>query len=75
MILGSNDFSLEVARQLKACGVNVIGMIEGGSQLRGQNHELIQSIRDEGIRLFLNSFISRAIGLDELEKIIVHHNG
>lgn len=75
LIQGSNDFSLEVAKQLKACGVNIQGIIEDGNALISNDKELIQEIISLGIPLFLKSSITEVQGAGEVKKVIIDHAG
>lgn len=75
LILGSNDFALEVARQLHDCGTKVKGIVESGSQLLSQYDELAERIRDADIPVLLNSVIESAIGKGEVEKVYVSTDG
>ncbi|MFD2923051.1 NAD(P)/FAD-dependent oxidoreductase [Halobacillus naozhouensis] len=71
VILGYNFFSLEVALQLKECGVNILGIVEKNNSLDSESWERLRS----EIPLFLNSSITRAMGRGEVEKVFINHNG
>src|SRR5699024_4669723 len=75
LILGSNDFALEVARQLHDCGIKVKGIVESGNELLSQYAELAERIRDADIPVLLNSVIESAIGKGEVEKVYVSTDG
>ncbi|WP_079528126.1 NAD(P)/FAD-dependent oxidoreductase [Halobacillus hunanensis] len=71
IILGCNSFSQEVAQQLKDCGVNILGIIEKNTSLGRESRERLHS----DIPLLLNSYITRAMGRGEVEKVFINHNG
>ncbi|MFD1067513.1 NAD(P)/FAD-dependent oxidoreductase [Oceanobacillus locisalsi] len=70
IMLGSNDYSLEVARQLQACGVNVKAIVEDKKQIGSSNIDLLYDMKN--IPFYLNSTIEKAIGKEELEKVSVN---
>ncbi|SFB38599.1 sarcosine oxidase subunit alpha [Lentibacillus halodurans] len=72
LILGSNNFALEVARQLNDCGVAVKGIVESRNELLSQNDELLCEV---DIPVLLDSAIERAIGKGEVEKVYVNTDG
>lgn len=74
-ILGSNTFSLEVAIQLSAAGVNIMGIIESDSQLESNSKESINQVKDARIPIYLNSSISNATGKGEVEKVTLNNDG
>jgi len=74
-ILGSNTFSLEVAKQLTDSGVSIQGIIESENKLHSKNVKVIQQVKDSGIPIFLNSSIVSATGLGEVEKVLLNDNG
>lgn len=75
LILGSNTFSLEVAKQLKEIGVTIQGIVESDSQLNSKSEKVIQLVKEEGIPIYLKSFIVNATGVGEVQKVILNHNG
>src|SRR5699024_3864355 len=75
LILGSNDFALEVASQLHDCGIKVKGIVESGSELLCQNDELAVKMRDADIPVLLNSVIESATGKGEVEEVYVSTDG
>jgi len=74
-ILGSNDFALSVACQLKDCGINVKGIIEKGPEIICQSNKLVERLRIYDIPILLNSFIEQAQGNDEVEEVCINIDG
>lgn len=75
LVLGSNDFALEVVCQLNDCDIKVEGIIESGSELLYQDNGLAMKIQDAGIPVLLNSYIESATGKGEVEKVCVNTDG
>ncbi|WP_010531921.1 NAD(P)/FAD-dependent oxidoreductase [Lentibacillus jeotgali] len=75
LILGSNEFALEVAAQLHDCGIAIKGIVENRSELLCQNEKLIARISNAEIPIVLNGVIESAIGKGKVEEAYVNHNG
>lgn len=75
IILGSNDFSLEVAKQLHELGVNLYGIIENASEIQGEDHRNINYLTEHNINFFCNTSIVQATGKGRIEKVILDING
>ncbi|GIO23801.1 NAD(P)/FAD-dependent oxidoreductase [Oceanobacillus sp. J11TS1] len=69
VMLGSNDYSLEVARQLKACGVTIKAIVEDKEQMISSDMELLHDMKN--VPVYLNSTIESATGKEELNKVVV----
>lgn len=69
IMLGSNDFSLEVARQLEACGVTVKAIVEDEEQIISSDKELMEHVRD--IPVYLSSMIEAVMGKGEVEEVVI----
>lgn len=74
-ILGTNTFSLEVAKQLTDAGVSIQGIIESDYKFHSKNAKVIQQVREAGIPFYLNSSIVNATGSGEVEKVILDNDG
>jgi len=74
-ILGSNTFSLEVAKQLTDASVTIQGIIESENKLHSKNVKVIQQVKDAGLPIYLNSSIVSATGLGEVDRVILNDNG
>ncbi|WP_099159622.1 NAD(P)/FAD-dependent oxidoreductase [Virgibacillus ndiopensis] len=75
IIIGSNDFALEVGKQLIENGVSLQGVIENEDQLIGCKEETIQFLKEAGVPIYQNSYVTQASGAGEVEKVIINHNG
>lgn len=73
IILGSNDFSLEVAQQLNDVGVKVHGIVERHLQLCAKNTENIKKIKELNFPVFLNAQITRAQGSGRVQTVYIKH--
>ncbi|MDY0406532.1 FAD-dependent oxidoreductase [Virgibacillus sp. 179-BFC.A HS] len=73
LILGSNNFALQVAKQLAEGGVNVKGIIENKERMEGNETETIDQLQKIGVPLYFNSTIQRAFGREKVEKVILNH--
>lgn len=70
VMLGLNDFSIEVAKQLEACGVSIFAFVDDkdSNSIKLSNEEL------EGLQhvpIYLNSTLESVTGRDEVEKVII----
>src|SRR5699024_5029401 len=73
--LGSNTFSLQVAKQLADASVSIQGIIESENKHHSKNVKIIKKVKDAGLPIYLNSSIVSATGLGEVEKVILNDNG
>lgn len=69
IMFGSNDYSLEVARQLQECGVTVKAIVEEKEQTISSDIDLLRAVKN--IPVYMNSTIEAAIGKEELKKVAV----
>ncbi|MFD1929230.1 NAD(P)/FAD-dependent oxidoreductase [Sporosarcina siberiensis] len=75
VILGSNNFSLEVAKQLQEVGVNIHGIIESENEIQGDNSENIKYLTENKINIYCNTSIVHAIGKGSVEKVLLDIDG
>lgn len=73
IVVGSNDFSLEVAQQLNDVGVKVHGIVESRPQLCARNTDNIEKIEELNIPVFLNAQITKAQGSGKVETVHIAH--
>lgn len=73
IVIGSNDFALEVAKQLVENGVFLQGIVEEKDRLKASNKETVQFLETAGVPIYLNSSIIQASGNGEVEKVIISH--
>lgn len=69
IMLGSNDFSLEVARQLKACGVTIKAIVEEKGQIISSDSELLEDVK--GVPVYVNATIESATGKSGVEQVVI----
>ena len=71
VILGSGDIGLIMARRLTLEGAKVICVSEIMPYSNGLNRNIQQCLKDYDIPLYLSRSVSRVIGKDRLEKVIL----
>ncbi|MBO7614593.1 MAG: FAD-dependent oxidoreductase [Bacilli bacterium] len=71
VILGSGDIGLIMARRLTLEGAKVICVSEIMPYSAGLNRNIQQCLKDYDIPLYLSRSVSRTIGKDRLEKVIL----
>ncbi|MCG7333713.1 NAD(P)/FAD-dependent oxidoreductase [Sporosarcina sp. ACRSM] len=71
IILGFNEFSLEVGKQLESCGVNIKAIVAKGNY----DVELFHEAKNVGIRVVSNATIISATGVNEVEKVVLNIDG
>lgn len=71
VILGSGDIGLIMARRLTLEGAKVICVSELMPYSNGLNRNIQQCLRDFDIPLYLSRSVSKVIGKDRLEKVIL----
>ncbi|MFK9090282.1 NAD(P)/FAD-dependent oxidoreductase [Bacillus salipaludis] len=69
VIVGSSDFSLDVARQLLDLGVNIIAIVESNKDVTARDMGKIIHVKEQGIPLYLNSSIKEARGIGEVQEV------
>ncbi|WP_408011198.1 NAD(P)/FAD-dependent oxidoreductase [Pseudalkalibacillus sp. A8] len=73
LFVGLNSFSAQVAKQLKACGINILGIIDKNVSVNDK--KLVDGLEDENIRVMVNTTIERAMGVGEVETVCINHDG
>ena len=71
VILGSGDIGLIMARRLTLEGAKVICVSEIMPYSAGLNRNIQQCLKDYDIPLYLSRSVSRTIGKDRLEKVVL----
>ena len=71
VILGSGDIGLIMARRLTLEGAKVICVSELMPYSNGLNRNIAQCLNDYDISLYLSRSVSKVIGKDRLEKVIL----
>ena len=71
VILGSGDIGLIMARRLTLEGAKVICVSELMPYSNGLNRNIAQCLKDYDIPLYLSRSVSKVIGKDRLEKVIL----
>ncbi|SDZ80207.1 sarcosine oxidase subunit alpha [Thalassobacillus cyri] len=74
-IVGSSDFSIEVALQLYDVGINVLGIVETETSLHDRKQENLYRLKEKNIPILENSYIEQAKGRGQVEKVILNQNG
>lgn len=69
VMVGSNDFSLEVARQLNSCGITVEAIVEEKNQIICSDGELVKTV--ENVPVYTNSTIEIVTGAGEVEHVVI----
>ena len=70
-ILGSGDIGLIMARRMTLEGAKVLGVAELMPYSNGLNRNIVQCLQDFDIPLYLSHTVSKIIGKDRIEKIVV----
>lgn len=70
IMLGLNDFSIEVAKQLEACGISIFAFVDDkdSTSMKSFNEKLEEL---QHIPVYLNSILESVTGRDEVEKVII----
>lgn len=71
VILGSGDIGLIMARRMTLEGAKVLAVLEIMPYSNGLNRNIAQCLNDYDIPLYLSHSVSKVIGKERLEKIIV----
>ena len=70
-ILGSGDIGLIMARRMTLEGAKVLGVAELMPYSNGLNRNIVQCLHDFNIPLYLSHTVSKIVGKDRIEKIVV----
>lgn len=70
-ILGSGDIGLIMARRMTLEGAKVLGVAELMPYSNGLNRNIVQCLQDFDIPLYLSHTVSKIVGKDRIEKIVV----
>ncbi len=70
-ILGSGDIGLIMARRMTLEGAQVLGVAEIMPYSNGLNRNIVQCLHDFDIPLYLSHTVSKIIGKERIEKIVV----
>ncbi len=70
-ILGSGDIGLIMARRLTLEGAKVLGVAEICAWSNGLNRNMVQCLYDYDIPLYLSHTVTKVIGKEHLEKVII----
>ena len=71
LILGSGDIGLIMARRMTLEGAKVLAVCEIMPYSNGLNRNIAQCLNDYNIPLYLSHSVSKVIGKDRVEKVIV----
>src|SRR5699024_32908 len=70
IMLGLNDFSIEIAKQLEACGVSIFAFVDDkDSNSIKFSHEEIEGLQH--VPVYLNSTLESVTGRNGVEKVII----
>lgn len=72
VILGSGDIGLIMARRLTLEGANVLACIELSPYSNGLNRNIVQCLNDFDIPLYLSHTITKIIGKNRVELVVVN---
>jgi thioredoxin reductase len=70
-ILGSGDIGLIMARRMTLEGAKVLGVAEINKFPNGLNRNVVQCLVDYNIPLYLSHTVTKIIGQEQLEKIVI----
>lgn len=70
-ILGSGDIGLIMARRMTLEGAKVLGVAELMPYSNGLNRNIVQCLNDFDIPLYLSHSVSKIVGKDRIEKIVI----
>ena len=71
VILGSGDIGLIMARRMSLEGAKVKAVVELMPYSNGLNRNIVQCLNDYDIPLYLSHTVTRVIGKNRLEKVII----
>jgi NADPH-dependent 2,4-dienoyl-CoA reductase/sulfur reductase-like enzyme len=71
VIVGSGDIGLIMARRLTWSGATVLGVVEIQSYPSGLTRNVVQCLNDFGIPLYLSHVVSRILGANRVEGVVV----
>lgn len=69
VIIGSSNMALEIARQLQAVGINILGVVEKAAEVTARNKTTVNSFTQTGITSFLNTKVVAASGRGKVQAI------
>ncbi|WP_423798012.1 NAD(P)/FAD-dependent oxidoreductase [Neobacillus sp. SAB-20_R2A] len=69
VIVGSSDFTMDVALQLSEVGIHVKAILEKNSTVLASDIEKVEKVRKKGIPIHVNSSIKEARGIGRVEEI------
>ena len=70
-ILGSGDIGLIMARRMTLEGAKVLGVAELMPYSNGLNRNIVQCLNDFDIPLYLSHSVSKIVGKDRIEKVVI----
>ena len=70
-ILGSGDIGLIMARRMTLEGAKVLGVAELMPYSNGLNRNIVQCLKDFDIPLYLSHSVSKIVGKDRIEKVVI----
>lgn len=71
VILGSGDIGLIMARRMTLEGAKVKAVVELMPYSNGLNRNMVQCLQDYDIPLYLSHTVTKVVGKDRLEKVII----
>lgn len=74
LVIGSNDFTLEVCKQFIDNGMTVEAVVEGKDELEAENERTIHFLKEANVPIFLKSSVN-VTGSGEAEKAFINHKG
>lgn len=72
VILGSGDIGLIMARRMTLEGAQVLACVELMPYSNGLTRNIVQCLQDYGIPLYLSHTITKIIGRERIEKVIIN---
>lgn len=69
LVIGSNDLALEITRQMKAAGINILGVVEKSEQLQAKDKAIITSFQATDVPVWTNTQVAAVTGSGKAEEI------
>jgi thioredoxin reductase len=71
LIIGSNDFALQVAGQLHEVGVSILGIIEESGELVARDEKWVENLRARSIPFYLSTEVKTVYGKEKVEHVVL----
>lgn len=69
IVIGSSDMALEIAQQLQAVGINVLGIVEEAAEIAARDQRIVDEFAQTGIPAFLGTEVVAANGRGKVQEI------